>query len=482
MKKIFVNFVVLAVVAMPLVAALPAQAAPPPNWNVSGTWVMTFEYQSSPYAHDMTLTQSGGALNGSGGYPAGASSYEYAWTIDSGTVSGNNINFTAHYTVGAVGTTMQVVGTIASDGSMSGTWSDNYGGPRTGAWTAASTCTPVPGVATQIDALPVTTAAVVAASSQNITGKLAVSGCQVGVYVGPTVTGVTITATVKNAFYAGIDVDGGNANVTGSTISNVGDTPLDGVQYGFGVLYATNGAAGAIGSITNTKISSYQKAGIKAVGAGTTVTVSGDTVTGNGPITYIAQNGVEFVSGAAGIIKNNQVSKNNYTATPTDNPNDYACPGEDYFYTPAGGWSATTTCSLSGGILLYDAAPTVTVSNNTVSSNDMGAVFYSDPPATSYVVSNNTFQKNYGYGLVFDSANGTSTNNYFLNNPVGLPVTDNSATSTVTSLNDQFLNNNVNNEAIDAGAGFHENLVVETSAWPFHFPLPGPHGPRFPKW
>ena len=69
--------------------------------------------------------------------------YQYTWNITGAVISG--INFTATYTSGATGTVMQVTGTIAPNGSMSGTWSDNYGGVRTGTWsTKSGQATPMP--------------------------------------------------------------------------------------------------------------------------------------------------------------------------------------------------------------------------------------------------------------------------------------------------------------------------------------------------
>jgi hypothetical protein len=121
--------------------ALPALAATP-NWNTSGAYVVAFNYLGSDYAHDMTLTQDGaGALTGSGGSPSGAQTY--TWVITSGSVSGDTITFSANYTATADAvtpqTTMQVTGTIAPNGSMSGTWTDNYqGGARAGTWTSTS--------------------------------------------------------------------------------------------------------------------------------------------------------------------------------------------------------------------------------------------------------------------------------------------------------------------------------------------------------
>ncbi len=122
--------------------SLAAQAAALPSYNASGAYTVNFNYLGSDYGHDVNLTQdNAGNLTGNGGSPVGAN--VYTWVITSGSVSGSNISFQANYTATADAvtpqTTMLVTGTIAPNGSMSGTWSDNYqGGFRTGTWTSAS--------------------------------------------------------------------------------------------------------------------------------------------------------------------------------------------------------------------------------------------------------------------------------------------------------------------------------------------------------
>ena len=104
------------------------------NWNPTGSYTFDFEYSGSHYAHDATISNlSGGNYNISGGYPVGGP-YADAWG-GTGTISGSTVVNSVNYTVGAPGTHMDMTGTIASDGTMSGTWSDNYGGNRTGTWT-----------------------------------------------------------------------------------------------------------------------------------------------------------------------------------------------------------------------------------------------------------------------------------------------------------------------------------------------------------
>lgn len=148
MKSLITPVLSLALLVSAFGTALPAVAATP-NWNASGSYVVTFSYLGSDFAHDMVLSQDGaGLLTGSGGSPSGSN--VYTWVITSGSVSADTIDFTADYTATADAvtpqTTMHVTGTIASNGTMSGTWSDNYqGGARSGTWsTTSGTAAPVP--------------------------------------------------------------------------------------------------------------------------------------------------------------------------------------------------------------------------------------------------------------------------------------------------------------------------------------------------
>lgn len=113
-----------------------------PNWDVEGSYIVQMNYLGTDYAHDMTLTQNNlGELDGTGGSPTGFN--VYTWDVTSGTVSGDTIDFYANYTATADAVTPQtvlhVIGTVASSGAMSGTWSDNYqGGDRSGTWVTSS--------------------------------------------------------------------------------------------------------------------------------------------------------------------------------------------------------------------------------------------------------------------------------------------------------------------------------------------------------
>jgi len=124
MKKIIVNTTIMALLILPLAAALPVGAITLPNWNVTGTyqWLVL-----GTYAHDMVITTQNpdGTFSGTGGYPAGSSPYtadgQTPETI-TGQVTGDTITFTTTYAgPHDPGYSATVTGTIASDGTMSGT-------------------------------------------------------------------------------------------------------------------------------------------------------------------------------------------------------------------------------------------------------------------------------------------------------------------------------------------------------------------------
>jgi hypothetical protein len=140
-KKLLSMFVGALLVFAPF--TLPAEAAIP-DFNLTGNYVISFTCSpttdicpAGTYLHDMTLSQdASGNLTGSGGFPAGGT-HTYHWVLTSGTVSANDVSFDANYTMGASGT-MHVEGEVASNGSISGTWTDNVGGSRSGTFTTTS--------------------------------------------------------------------------------------------------------------------------------------------------------------------------------------------------------------------------------------------------------------------------------------------------------------------------------------------------------
>lgn len=111
------------------------------NWNITGVYDVVFTL-GGDFPHPATITQTGTNLSGTLAYPG------YSKTITSGSVVGNEVNLTAVYSEGGVGTVI-LTGTIADDGSMIGTWTDTWpnadGTPlRNGTWST------IPGVAKEV--------------------------------------------------------------------------------------------------------------------------------------------------------------------------------------------------------------------------------------------------------------------------------------------------------------------------------------------
>jgi hypothetical protein len=191
------------------------------------------------------------------------------------------------------------------------------------------------------------------------TGDVDATGCNIGVYYAPGTTGTVNAANIHGANYYGVVVNAAAVSVTNSSIHNIGEVPFNGTQHGVGVLYttinqalATTGPA-ATGTLSGNTITLYQKNGVVVSGTGAVVTVQNNTVTGNGPVSYIAQNGIQMSYGATGTISGNTVSRNEYTG--------------------ANGAS-------SGGIIIVGGAyyfglpysTDISVTKNVVTNNDVG--------------------------------------------------------------------------------------------------------------
>jgi parallel beta-helix repeat protein len=208
------------------------------------------------------------------------------------------------------------------------------------------------------------------------------TGCNIGVYYGPLydTTGTIQTGTapagnvtgasIFGANYFGVlvngDVGSTSVNVTNSTVSQIGENPLNGTQHGVAVYYrAFGGSAG--GTISGNQISSYQKGGI-TVNGNVSATITNNNVTGQGPVDYIAQNGIQIGFGAKATVSGNTVTGNAYT----------------------GSNLASSAGILVVGGAFYGFANTVglTITKNTLTGNDVGVWLFNadasgNPPATA---------------------------------------------------------------------------------------------------
>jgi len=136
-------------VALGLLGALiPATTLARTNssWNVTGTYNVNVTYLATNYPETLALTQSGmSVITGTSVGPP-CSPACTLFTITSGSVVGNNINFAT-----ATPFTINFTGVIAPDGTMAGSWADGADGlGRVGTWaTTSGTATSVKGNASQ---------------------------------------------------------------------------------------------------------------------------------------------------------------------------------------------------------------------------------------------------------------------------------------------------------------------------------------------
>lgn len=96
------------------------------NWDITGEWVLEFDYLGKMYIHDMIITDN--TFTGTGE----AQSSSQTWTV-TGTIDGDEIDMTINYDDSPY--YVDVVGIIAQDGTMSGTWENDS---QVGTWESTS--------------------------------------------------------------------------------------------------------------------------------------------------------------------------------------------------------------------------------------------------------------------------------------------------------------------------------------------------------
>ncbi len=207
----------------------------------------------------------------------------------------------------------------------------------------------------------------------NVTGTLDASGantvdgipCNIGVYFDAANPGtVSAGADISGANYYGVVVNHTAVNLTNSAVHNIGEVPFNGTQHGNAVLYIN----GATGTVHGNTVSHYQKNGISVSGKAangvdpgtltTTVSVTNNTVTGEGPVNYIAQNGIQMGYGAKGAVTGNIVTGNAYTGAKQASSGGILVVGGPAF----------------GPGLAYTTG--LTISKNTLTGNDVGVFLF----------------------------------------------------------------------------------------------------------
>jgi hypothetical protein len=200
---------------------------------------------------------------------------------------------------------------------------------------------------------------------------------------------------------------------------------LEGCQAGNGIFAQADGAGGTAAVLVGANsVHDFQKTGIVGNEIGTTLTATGNIVTGLGPSPNIAQNGIQIGFGATGSIAGNTVSNVSYSPCSTV----ANCVG-----------SAT-------GILLYDPSGAISTHSNNVSSTQGAVVYISvnggsitsnvisntlvfdgidvdtdgTSPGTGNLVNLNTVMNSSESSVYVDTAGNSVINNIFVEAPIGI--------------------------------------------------------------
>ena len=250
-----------------------------------------------------------------------------------------------------------------------------------------------------------------------------------------------------NYRFEGVGYLDASGSIDGVTIENVGETPVSGDQQGISIFVNNDDAVSRTVNISGDTIFAYQKGGITFNGAGLSGDISGNTVTGIGPTSLLAQNGIQVSRGDSAIISDNTVDGNSYTLAATAGSSDYAA-----------------------GILLYQPGAGTTVTGNTVSGNDAG-IFLDGAGATGIAIEQNTVENNAKAGIYLTDAAGGATvsQNLISENPIGV-VVDAAATNVGAIQSNSFTGNTTagleNNSAatVDASGNWWGSINGPTTA------------------
>ncbi|MEL7636784.1 MAG: right-handed parallel beta-helix repeat-containing protein [Anaerolineaceae bacterium] len=171
-----------------------------------------------------------------------------------------------------------------------------------------------------------------------------------------TIDGFTIDGAGRgnlNSKFLGVQFFEADGVLKNSTVTNVTWTPFNGAQEGIG-FYAYNAVQPARSvSLQDNTFVNNQKGDVNIYGSPLNVIIDGNTFTGHGNTSILAQNGVSFQGGATGSVKDNSFSGYSYSKEPSDQWN----------------WGAA-------GLLLYGAGDVTLGGENNFTGNDNHLYIY----------------------------------------------------------------------------------------------------------
>ena len=253
----------------------------------------------------------------------------------------------------------------------------------------------------------------------------------------PNNPGVTPVVTFYNFIVDGTNATGCTPSFAGIVYRDASGTIADnavtniqvqggnnGCQTGLAVYVEGSGSTTPTLTIAQNSIHDYQKNGITITGTGVTANVEYNYVRGYGPVSFIAQNGIEFDDGTLGAITSNDVSGNIYT------PGTYASTNVLMYNANAIPVSLNTL--RDGDVAVYYQGTGAVVTKNSISDTTFDGVYFMDGAVTSNIVVDSR-QRADGYAIEYGGiGNPAITGNTILDANVGVVVDNTGVTATTT--------------------------------------------------
>jgi hypothetical protein len=117
----------------------------------------------------------------------------------------------------------------------------------------------------------------------------------------------------SNLRFVGIGYRNSGGSVDTCSVIDVRDTPFSGAQHGVGIYAFDDNGTNRTLVVRGTSVTGFQKTGIALMGVNLAATVDHSIVTGAGPTTVTAQNGIQIGPDASGTVSYNSVSNVSYT-------------------------------------------------------------------------------------------------------------------------------------------------------------------------
>ena len=205
------------------------------------------------------------------------------------------------------------------------------------------------------------TAALINPADSMVPENLDATGCDIGIYYNTGTHNLADRNVFGSTYYGVLSNNSGTVtNLSHGSAYDVGNHPHDGTQHGIAIAWLN----GAGGTLDHSQLFDYQKGGVVADGAGTNVQIQSNTIRGLGPVSFIAQNGVQLSRGATGNVNDNVIEDHEYTGCTKQQQR-----------------AGTCTFVVSAGIILFQVDTTaVDTKNNVFRNNDANLLNAANAP------------------------------------------------------------------------------------------------------